>query len=316
MIALVATDVFVISAPPVVVLAQDWVTESVCPMRDHLEFHRCALAAGASSDAPRTPDNRPNFSGLWRRIAAAHESLQAHPATIDDDEAPSAVVDPPDGIVPMQDWAEAERRHNRAHYLHHNALCRLDGVPVTMWMMPRLQFVQTSNYLLVEGESAHAFRTIELGGQPHIGRDIRLWNGDSIGHWDGDTLVVETSNQNGRPWLDQRGRFYTDEAQVTERFTLIDTNTIHWQMTLDDPNVYTRPFTVAIAYRRIADPQLELWEEACYENNASAQRTFFNVGYKIYRGITGEEARRLREAWEVDQRELEYPQGRQGILEK
>ncbi len=296
----------VISFLPDTVRAQAWVTDSVCPMRDHQQFHRCALDAARSFDPPRTPDGRPDLSGVWRRIAAAHESLHAHPETIDDNEAPSAVVEPADGVVPIQAWAEAKRRYNRAAYVHHNALCRLDGVPVTMYMTGTLQFMQTPEYLLVQGEEAHAFRTIPLDGRPHIGEDIQLWNGDSVGHWEGNTLVVETTNQNARSWLDQRGRFYTDEARVVERFTLIDAHTIHWQVTLDDPNVYTQPFTLAIAYRRSTDTGREIWEEACYEHNELAKQTYLNVGYQIYPGITGEEARRMRAAWELEEAELAF----------
>ncbi len=85
---------------------------------------------------------------------------------------------------------------------------------------------------------------------------------------------------------------------------MIDPNTIHWEATLEDPNVYTEPFTLALAYRR--GQTRELWEEACYENNDLASQTYRNVGYEIYPGMTGAEARRLSEAWEVEERELEW----------
>ena len=110
-------------------------------------------------------------------------------------------------------------------------------------------------------------------------------------------------NQNAKPWLDQRGRFYTDEARVEERFTLIDANTIHWQATIDDSNVYTDPFTIALAYRRSTVEDFEIWEEACFENNDLSAEMFMNVGYKIYPGITGDEARRLKAAWELEEEE-------------
>ena len=290
---------------PGTVYGQRW-ADSVCPDDNHAAFHACALEAAANFDPPRTPEGRPDLRGIWSRRARAHESLHAHPETLDDGEAPSVVVDPPDGLVPIQPWAEAQRRYNRTAYVHHNAICRLDGIPLTMYMTGTLQFMQTAGYFLVQGEEAHAFRMIAMDGRPHIGEDIRLWNGDSLGRWEGNTLVVETRNQNARAWLDQRGRFFTDEASVVERFTLIDTDTIHWQATLDDPNVYTRPFTVAIAFRRHPDPNYEIWEEACYEHNDLAARTYHNVGYGIYPGMTGEEARRLRAAWELEEGELQW----------
>ncbi len=278
--------------------------ESVCPDDDHATFHHCALEAAKHFDPPLTGAGHPNLQGIWSRRARAHESMHAHPDTRDDNEAPSVVVAPANGFVPIQPWAEAQRRYNRPAYVHHNAICRLDGVPLTMYMTGTLQFMQTEEHFLVQGEEAHAFRVIPTDGRHHIGASIRLWNGDSVGRWEGNTLVVETRNQNARAWLDQRGRFFTDEAHVVERFTLIDPDTIHWQATIDDPNVYTEPFTIALAYRR--RPVRELWEEACYEDNALAAQTYRNVGYLIYPGITGDEARRLRAAWELEERELQW----------
>jgi hypothetical protein len=284
--------------------AQSWVTDSVCPQDEHLSFHRCALRAAGNFDPPRTVDGVPDMQGIWRRRAAAHESLQAHPRTLDDAGATSAVVDPATGIVPIQAWAEAKRRYNRAAYVHHNALCRLSGIPVTMYMTGTYQFMQTPGMFFVQGEESHAFRTIPLDGGEHIPEAVKLANGDSIGHWEGNTLVVETKNQNAKNWLDQRGRFYTDEAVVTERFTMLDANTIHWEATIEDANVFSRPFTVALAYRRSTVENFEILEEACHENNAFAQQQFLNVGYRIYDGITGEEARRLSAAWDLEETEL------------
>ena len=289
------------SAP--VVRSAAWVIDSVCPDDAHAAFHSCAIEAAKIFEPPRTVDGQPNLGGIWRRRSAAHENLQSHPRTLDDFGATSIVVDPSDGIVPLQPWAEAQRRYNRSAYIHHNAICRLDGLPVTMYMTGTYQFMQSSGYFLVQGEEAHAYRVVPLGNRTHIGKRLKLWNGDSIGRWEGNTLVVETANQNAKPWLDQRGRFYTDEARVEERFTLIDANTIHWQATIDDSNVYTNPFTIALAYRRSTVEDFEIWEEACFEDNDLSAEMFMNVGYKIYPGITGDEARRLKVAWELEEGE-------------
>ena len=298
--ALFATLAFFLALPAT---AQDF-SDSVCPDDNHTAFHACALDASKRFDPPRTPAGHPNFQGVWSRRSRAYESLHAHPETLDDNEAPSMIVSHADGLVPIQPWAEAVRRHNRTAYVHQNAICRLSGVPLTMFMTGTLQFMQNEGYFLVQGEEAHAFRMIPVDGRSHIGEDIRLWNGDSVGRWEGNTLVIETRNQNARAFLDQRARFYTDEAHVVERLTMIDPNTIHWEATLEDPNVYTEPFTLALAYRR--GQTRELWEEACYENNDLASQTYRNVGYEIYPGMTGAEARRLSEAWEVEERELEW----------
>ena len=272
--------------------------QSVCPDNAHAAFHACATAAMKTFTPPRTASGQPDFSGFWRRRASAHESLEAHVRAPDDSGGPSAVVDPADGLVPMQPWADERRRENAERYLHHNAACFQSGVPVTMYMTGLYQFLQTGDHLAVLSEEAHGVRIIPLDGRPHIGPDILLWQGDSLGRWEGNTLVIETTNQNARPYLDQRGRFYTEEAEVVERLTMVDANTLHYQATIDDPNVYTRPFTIAIAFRRNEQQGTELWEEACYEGN-DLSMSHFRARFDIYPGITAAEARELRSAWEA-----------------
>jgi hypothetical protein len=151
--------------------------------------------------------------------------------------------------------------------------------------------MQSRDSLAITSYNSHAYRVVHLDGRPPLDENIRLWNGDSRGRWDGNSLVVETTNQNARPWLDQRGRFYTVQAKVTERLTLIDANTMHYQATIDDPNVFTRPFTVALPYRRITDDPYEMEELACYENNEELLQIYRDVGYGVFPGISPDQAR-------------------------
>ncbi len=283
---------------PVTVSGQNYVTTSVCADDNHAAFHACATARLTAFTPPKTAAGHPDLSGLWRRRAAAHEDLQAHPKTADDAGASSAVVDPADGLVPMQPWAVARAKENAQKFLHHNAACFLSGVPTTMYMTGLFQLTQTGDHLLIQSEESHAVRIIPLNPRPHVGGDIKLWQGDSRGRWEGNTLVVDTTNQRAQIFLDQRGRFYTDEARVTERFTMLDAGTMHYQATIDDPNVYTRPFTIAVALRRNAAANVELWEEACYEDNTESMGHFRKIGYQTYPGITGAEARALRQAFD------------------
>lgn len=282
------------------VLAQHF-TESVCPDDAHAQFHACATRV--TPDPPRRADGRPDFSGHWRRRGWVFENFEAHPETPDDFGGPSAVVDPPDGIVPYQTWAEIKRREIRDQYMHHNAACMLAGPSGTMYMTSRFQFLQDEQHLVMVGEqlTAHPYRIIPIDGRPHIGA-ISLWNGDPRGHWEGDTLVIESPNHNAKYMLDQQGRFLTDEAVITERLTRLDENTIHYAATYDDPNVFTQPLTIAFAFRRDSTENPEIWEEACHETNTEQLELFRNVGYRIYPGITGAEARRLRAEWEVQHR--------------
>ena len=151
---------------------------------------------------------------------------------------------------------------------------------------------------MILGVRTHEYRIIPLNQSPPVGESIRLWNGDSRGRWEGNTLVIETTNLNGKTWLDQRGRFYTEEARVVERLTLIDPDTIHHQATLDDPNVYTRPFTIASPYRRNTEEgfEMEAEVEVCYENNETLLEIYRTIGFELYPGISAEEAREAMEA--------------------
>jgi len=278
-----------------------FVAASVCPDDNHATFHACASAAAKTFNPPRRPDGKPDLAGYWRRRVAAFEDFEAHPRTPDDGGGVDVVVDPPNGKVPMQPWADARRKENAAKFLHHNAGCFLAGAVGTMYMANLYQFLQTPEYFVVVGEglSSHPYRIVPLDGRPHIGAGMRLWQGDPVGRWEGNTLVIDTTNQNGLPFVDQRGRFYTEEVRTIERLTLIDPNTLHFTATIDDPNVYTRPFTMAFAFRRNAVAGAEVWEEACYEANEEQMQLFRNNGFRMYPGIGAAEARALRNAWEA-----------------
>jgi hypothetical protein len=283
------------------IAAQNFITKSVCPDDNPAVFRPCALAAARAFTPSKTPDGKPDLSGLWRRRSAAFEDLEAHPKNPDDGGGPSVVVDPADGKVPMQPWADARRLDNAAKYLHHNAACLPAGTPGTMYMSGLYNIDQTSSTIAIIGEqlSPHPYRSIPLDGRAHVGSGITLWNGDSRGRWDGNTLVIDTTNQNGRNYLDQRGRFYTEQAHVVERFTPVDADTLLYEATIDDANVYTRSFTIAFPFRRNALKNAEVWEEACYEANESQMILFRNNGFKVYPGITAAEAKELRRAWET-----------------
>jgi len=296
LVVIVATS----SLLPPAALAQAYVSESVCPDNSPVTFHRCALEAAQSFDPPRTPIGRPDFNGTWvlpgGQIGGAYEDLEAHPRTRDNLGGPATVVDPPDNRVPLQAWVEAQIPENTQRYFHHNAACMLAGVPNTMYHGGPRQFLQTPDHLAMLTYNSHGYRIIPLDDRAQPGQKIRLWNGASSGRWEGDTLVVETSNQNGLPWLDQFGRFYTEEIEVVERLTLVDANTLHYEATIEDPNVFTHPFTIALPYRRAADENYELQELACYENNEALMRISRMSGFSVFPGVTPAEARAAAEA--------------------
>jgi hypothetical protein len=269
---------------------------SVCPSNNAADIWVCAKEKAKAFKAPRTVDGKPDFSGFWGGSQAAHESLEAHPRTPDDGGGPSFIVDPADGKVPVQAWAEAKRIDNQLRYIDQNAQCFQSGVPRHLYM-GQYQFLQTPGYIVMQSEETNAVRIIKLDNSPHIGKDIVLWQGDSRGHFEGDTLVVETTNQNGMPRLDQRGHFYTDAARVTERFTMFEANSMLYEVTMDDPLVYTRPFTMAIGLRRNTRAGFELWEESCFEGESNSEH-LRNIGYRNYPGFTSDDAKKAKEAYE------------------
>ena len=270
--------------------------QSACPDSNPVPLASCARQQVKSFSPPRTHDGRPDLSGYWGGTQVPHESLEAHPRTLDDNGGPSFVIDPPDGKVPMQPWAEAPRARNFANYIDHNGQCFQSGVPRHLYM-GTYQFLQTSTRLVMLSEEANAFRNVILDGRPHVGRDIVLWQGDSRGRWDGNTLVVETTNQNGRAWLDQRGRFLTDASVVVERFTLFEKDSIFWEITITDPLVYTRPFTMASVLRRNMRQGFEIWEEGCYEGDTIGN-DLRGLGLGTHPGISSSEAQLRKEAYE------------------
>ena len=285
---------------PIPTTAQRWISESICPENNPALFHECALEVANSFDPPRTSDGSPDMGGNWRHPngdnGGAYESLEEHYGNPDETGGPATIVDPPDGKLPMHAWALIQKNENPQRYIHHNAACFLSGIPNTMYHGEERQFLQTSDYLVILSGNAHGYRVIALNDRPPVGADIRLWDGSSIGRWEGNTLVIETTNQTGKSWLDQHGAFYTEEVHVVERLTLIEPDTIHYQATIDDPNVYTRPFTVAVPYRRNTVEGFEMPINACHENNETLLNIYQTIGFDFYPGISPEEARQAIEA--------------------
>jgi hypothetical protein len=129
------------------------------------------------------------------------------------------------------------------------------------------QILQPPGYVVILFERM-SWRQIPLDGRPHIPDNVRLWQGDSVGHWEGDTLVVDTTNLNGKAWLNEVGEIVSHAEHVVERFTPVDADNITYRATITDPVVYTGPWTIQINLRRQDD---ELLEIACHEDNGDLQ---------------------------------------------
>ena len=195
----------------------------------------------------------------------------------------SLVIDPPDGRVPLRPEAEAARDFNSAHerdsyeFMSVWDRCITRGAPAGMFPAGynnAYQIIQTPGYVVIHSEMIHEARIIPIDGRPHAPGHVRRWNGDPRGRWDGRTLVVDTTNYNDKGWISTsaaggriKGILQTESLHVVERFTPMDANTIDYEVTIDDPKMFTRPWTVSIPLHR--DPTYRIYEYACHEGNRS-----------------------------------------------
>ena len=137
-----------------------------------------------------------------------------------------------------------------------------------------IHILQYDGYVVFVHEGGHVYRIIPLDGRPHAGANIKLWMGDSRGHWEGNTLVVDVTNSNSKGRLSRSGDFASDKLHNIERFTFLDANNARYEAVFDDPSVYTRPWTFGLDLKRGIfeesnpthdDAHYEHWEEACHE---------------------------------------------------
>ena len=225
--------------------------------------------------APRLPDGKPDFQGIWSaKVFAPADDIEDHPVERFQIRAgASIIVDPPGGHIPYQDWALAKRNDMMEHHRFEDpqAHCTLSGTPRQMYTPFGFQIFQPAGYFVIFFEAFHAYRIIPLDGRPHAPASVKLYEGDSRGHWEGNTLVVDVANQNDKTWFDMAANFHSDAIHVVERYTLADADTIQYEATIEDPKVYTRPWKIAFAIGRNKQPGYQLMEFACVEGEQDLQ---------------------------------------------
>ena len=192
------------------------------------------------------------------------------------------VVDPPNGRVPVRPEAEATRDYNLVNltdsWLNHTPWerCITRGVPGGIFPPGYgrgwYQILQSPDHVVIYYEMIHEARIIPLDGRPHLPPAIRQWNGDPRGRWEGNTLIVETTNYNDQGTIGTniatraiRGIPQSEALHVVERFTFSDVDTIDYEVTIDDENAFTSAWKVAMPLNR--DPAYQIYEYACHEGN-------------------------------------------------
>ena len=249
-----------------------------CP-GDPVSFYPCAKEKIETFNPPRTLDGVPNFQGFWNAERQAF-NIEAHPVSLAYRGGPTLVIDPADGLVPYQPWAAAKQQERADNtfdppsleFMDPNSQCFLRGVPRQMWIMA-YKFIQPpgSPFIFSMHEQNHAYRVIAMEERPAGGRGVKTWMGDSRGRWEGNTLVIDTTGLNGRQWMDNQGNFYSDQVRIVERLAFVDEDTLFWEARIEDPTVYTQPWTMSFPIHRNATPGYELFEMACHEGNQSIE---------------------------------------------
>ena len=237
--------------------------------------------------APRLADGHPDLNGIWQAIGEAHFDLEAHvarpalalragpfgPVPAAPVLALGAVASVPPGMgvvdgggaIPYKPDALAARNENREHWIERDPeiKCYLPGVPRATYMPYPFQILQSNSALFIAYEYAGAARNIltkDPGPAP-----VSSWMGQSVGRWEGDTLVVDVTGMNDSTWFDRSGNFHSDALHVVERYTRTAPDVISYQATMEDPNVFTKPWTIKMPLYRRLDANAQLLDFKCVE---------------------------------------------------
>jgi hypothetical protein len=230
--------------------------------------------AQAPTATPR-PDRiagRPNFNGVWQALNTAYWNLEAHSAEALKDfwqlgslaaiPAGQSVIDG-DGKIPYLPQALAKRAQNRAGWPKSDpeTNCYLPGIPRANYMPYPFQIVQGNGNILFAYEYSSANRVVFMTN--HQEPPIDTWMGWSNGRWEDDTLVVETTGNNDQTWFDRSGNYHSTALKVTERFTLLSEHHLQYSATIEDPNVFSRAWTIHMPLYRRIEPNAEILEFKC-----------------------------------------------------
>jgi len=235
----------------------------------------CAVPASAQrvvEEIPRTADGTPRLDGIWQALTEANWDVRPHAAGhgLLPELGTFTAVHPGIGVVeggelPYQAWAAAQQEENFANRLELDpeGKCFMPGVPRATYMPFPLQILQTPDVVMVAYQYANAVRTIHMndpGPAPN-----NSWMGWSVGRWEGDTLVVDVTDMGDQTWFDRAGNFHSDALRVVERYTPLSPYHLLYEATIDDPNVFTRPWSISLPLYRRLEQNVELMEFKCVE---------------------------------------------------
>jgi hypothetical protein len=220
-------------------------------------------ATQAAAEIPRTAAGKPDFSGIWQTLSNADYGLEAHAARKDAPPAPGIVEGE---AIPYKPAALAKRDKNFAARATADpaSQCFSLGTPRGVYYPEPFQIFQRDRDLTLLFQFSHRARTIHTNNSLHPEGPIGFWFGDSRAEWQGDALVVDVVDFTADTWLDRAGNFHSEQLHVTERWQLLDENTLQYSATLEDPEVYTRPWNIHVLLYRHREPNFQLVENTCY----------------------------------------------------
>jgi hypothetical protein len=265
-----------------------------CPaIRDYAAFYACAIERIKTfKTTRRTRDGKPDLNGIWSptRIAQDIEEVKAGQYGAMG-AMKSLIVDPPDGKIPYQAWAQQPRREGEVKWMSPTALCLPVGA--VRWSYSPVsvtghRIIQQPREIIFSMERLHTYRVISLDTSRRLASNVKLWQGESRGRWDGDTLVIDTTNLTDRVWFDHIGTFMSDEITMEERLTYVDENTLLYVATYTDPKVFARPWKLAKPLLRapakgmdaldLEDTTVEGCDETVAHMFGAGQRPFTGLG--------------------------------------
>jgi len=220
-------------------------------------------AAARTYSPPRTPDGRPDLQGVWQVLNTAAWDIQDHSAGVGVP-AGQGVVE--GNEIPYQPWAVAKKTENFANRLTADpeASCYLPGVPRITYMPYPFQIFQFPDHIAILYEYLHVTRIVYVDGSPHPEGPLEFWMGDARGRWDGDTLVVDVLHFNDQTWFDRAGNFHSEALHVVERYTRTGPDHIMYEVTIEDPKVFTRPWKMSMPLYRRVEKGIRVLEYECY----------------------------------------------------
>ena len=231
-----------------------------------------AAAQAQTYRAPRTADGKANLNGIWQALNEANWDLEAHAASQGPVLALGAQFSVPPGVgvveggaIPYKPEALAKKKENFASRTKEDpeVKCYMGGVPRSTYMPYPFQIIQGTGTIMMAYEYAGGVRIINMGKPTEA--PVDSWMGWSNGRWEGDTLVIDVTGLNDQTWFDRAGNYHSDALHVVERYTPRSADTLMYEATIEDPNVFTRPWKISMPLYRRVEKNAQILEYKCPE---------------------------------------------------